>query len=143
MCSPTEDCVYMALKRLARRVAHHFDAALAKAGLKTTQLDLLSEILRLQPVCPGKLAQALNLDPSTLTRNLRPLIAAGWVELGAGKDARSRHVRVTARGRVKKMQAQRLLIAARQAMGDRLGLRRMAELEALMNESLDILTSVR
>jgi DNA-binding MarR family transcriptional regulator len=136
-----EDCAYTKLRRLARCVSHHFDAELAKAGLKTTQLGLLSEIRRLQPVEPGELARVLGVDPSTLTRNLRPLLAAGWVELGAGKDARSRSIRITESGRAKQAQAQRRMRAAQRSMDEKLGVRRMAELKALMDESLGILAA--
>ena len=141
MSEPAEVCAYKTLRRLARCVAHHFDTELAKAGLKATQLGLLSEILRLQPARPGELARALDIDPSTLTRNLRPLIAAGWAELGAGKDARSRSIRITESGRAKQAQAQRILFAAQRAMDDKLGLRRKADLKALMDESLDVLAT--
>jgi DNA-binding MarR family transcriptional regulator len=137
--SPADDCAYTKLRRLTRCVTHHFDAELAKAGLKTTQLGLLSEIVRLQPVSPGELARALAIDPSTLTRNLKPLVGAGWVELGAGKDARTRTIRITGAGRAKQAQAQRRMRMARRSMDEKLGARRIADLKALMDESLVIL----
>ncbi len=138
--APAEDCAYAKLRRLTRCVAHHFDAELAQAGLKATQLGLLSEILRLQPVGPGELAQALGIDPSTLTRNLKPLLIAGWTELGPGTDARTRTIRITETGRTKQAQAQRRMRVAQRAIDEKLGPGRMAELKALMDESLDILT---
>ena len=122
-----------------RCVAHHYDSELSKTGLKTTQLGLLSEILRLQPVRPGELARAAGIDPSTLTRNLKPLMAAGWVELGAGHDARTRAIRITESGRAKQAQAQRRLLMAQRSMNEKLGHRLISELKALMDESLDIL----
>jgi DNA-binding MarR family transcriptional regulator len=139
MRATAEDCAYATLRRLTRCVACHFDAELARAGLKTTQLTVLTEVLRLQPVRPGELARALGIDPSTLTRNLKPLLAAGWVELGPGSDARSRTIRITCAGRAKQAEAQELLLVARRCMDEKLGARRIAELKALMNESLDIL----
>ena len=137
------DCTFGTLRRLARSVANLFDAELAKTGLKTTQVGLLSEILRLQPVSPGELARALDIDPSTLTRTLRPLTAAGWVELGAGKDARCRSIRITESGRAKQVQAHRLLQTARRSMSAKLGPQRLAKLKVLMDESLDILANAQ
>jgi DNA-binding MarR family transcriptional regulator len=139
--SPAPDCAYTKLRRLTRCVAHHFDMELAEAGLKTTQLGLLSEILRLQPVRPGELARAVGIDPSTLTRNLKPLMAAGWVELGAGHDARTRMIRITDIGRTKQAHAQRRFLMAQRSMNEKLGPRRIIELKALMDESLDILAT--
>jgi DNA-binding MarR family transcriptional regulator len=139
MRGPAEDCAYATLRRLTRCVAHHFDGELTGAGLKTTQLAVLSEVLRLQPVRPGELARALGIDPSTLTRNLKPLLAASWVEMGPGTDARTRAIRITRAGRAKQAEAQQLLLAARRSMDEKLGARRITQLKALMNESLDIL----
>jgi DNA-binding MarR family transcriptional regulator len=136
-----DECAYAKLRRLTRCVAQQFDAELAPAGVKTTQLVLLSEVARLQPVRPGELAQAMGLDPSTLTRNLRPLLAAGWAELGAGADARSRTIRITAAGRVKREQGERRLRIAQRALDERLGAGRLAQLKLLMDESLELLAA--
>ncbi|MET3515022.1 DNA-binding MarR family transcriptional regulator [Pseudacidovorax sp. 1753] len=137
-----EDCAYAKLRRLTRCVAQHFDSELAKAGLKATQLWLLSEVRRLQPVEPGELARSLGIDPSTLTRALRPLLSAGWIELGAGKDARSRSIRLTDSGRAKQAIAGRRLRIARRTLDEKLGPLRVAELKALMDESLQIFAAV-
>lgn len=129
------------LRRMERFVAAHFDDELAKVGLKATQLGLLSEVIRLQPVCPGELARALSIDPSTLTRNMKPLLAAGWIEVGPGSDARSRSTRITHAGHAKQSKAQQRLFTAQRSIEEKLGPRRMAELEKLIHESLDILTA--
>ena len=51
------------------------------------------------------LADALDMDRTTLTRNLKPLLEAGWVELKPGADSRQRIVTITAAGRAKVRQA--------------------------------------
>jgi DNA-binding MarR family transcriptional regulator len=71
-------CTNLKLRQLVRRVSRLYDAQLAPAGLKTTQYSLLSHVVTLGPLRPGELARAMNMDASTLTRNLRPLQAAGW-----------------------------------------------------------------
>jgi DNA-binding MarR family transcriptional regulator len=100
-------CTNFLLHQLVRRMDRLYDAELAKAGLKTTQYSLLSHVVRLGPVSPGALAQAMKMQPSTLTRNLRPLVLAGWAEIGVGDDARSRSVTATGDGRAKHLQGQR------------------------------------
>lgn len=100
-------CTNFLLHQLVRRMDRLYDAELAKAGLRTSQYSLLSHVVRLGPVRPGVLAQAMKMQPSTLTRNLRPLVLAGWVDVGGGHDARSRSVTATDTGRVKHLQAQR------------------------------------
>jgi len=72
-------CSNFKLRQLMRRVSQHYDAELGKIGLKTTQYSLLSHVARLGPIRPSELAQAMTIDASTLTRNLKPLAAAGWI----------------------------------------------------------------
>ena len=79
-----QGCTNFKLRQLMRRVATHYDAEMAQCGLKTTQYSLLSHVLKLGPIRPGDLAVAMKMDASTLTRNLRPLVDAGWVTLEAG-----------------------------------------------------------
>ena len=122
-----------------RRLDHHFDAELSRVGLKTTQYSLLSHIVKMEPVAPGVLARAMKLQASTLTRNLQPLVAAGWVELSAGADARSRWVRSTPAGREKRQQAQRRWKQAQLGVNAVLGTERVVALHALIDECLALL----
>ena len=132
-------CSSFKLRRLSRRVSQHFDRIVGDAGLKTTQYSLLSHIVRLGPVRPGLLADAMEMDASTLTRNLQPLIAQGWVELGPGDDGRSRFVAVTSAGRAKRTQAQRDWKRAQLAFNQRIGDARVARLHALVDECLALM----
>lgn len=137
-----QGCTNLKLRQLARRVTQHYDLELAKAGLKTTQYSLLSHVGKLGPVRPGDLAQAMTLDASTLTRNLKPLLDAGWVELAAGADARSRSVTITEAGRAKRAEGQRHWRAAQEGINALLGVQRVAALHALLDESLEILSTL-
>ena len=134
-----QGCTNFRLRQLMRRVTQHYDAQMAQCGLKTTQYTLLSNVLTLGPIRPGELAAAMTMEPSTLTRNLRPLVDAGWVTLESGSDARSRLVHITQAGRDKRAQAQRSWKAAQLALNDTLGVERVAALHTLIDESLALL----
>ena len=129
-------CSSFKLRQLSRRVSQHFDRIVAGTGLKTTQYSLLSNIGRLEPVRPGELADQMEMDASTLTRNLQPLIAQGWVEVGPGDDGRSRCVTLTVAGRDKRAAAQREWKRAQLAFNARLGDARVARLHDLVDECL-------
>ena len=105
--SPPSGCTNFKLRQLTRRVSQHYDHHLALAGLKTTQYSLLSHMDKLGPMAPGELARRMALDASTLTRNLQPLVAAGWVVVGEGVNARSRLLTLTESGRALRQTAQR------------------------------------
>ncbi|MGB7480530.1 MAG: MarR family winged helix-turn-helix transcriptional regulator [Burkholderiaceae bacterium] len=132
-------CTNFKLRQLARRVTRYYDHEVGKSGLKTTQYSLLTHVARLGPVAPGELARAMTMDASTLTRNLKPLVAAGWLTLEPGTDGRSRSVALTAAGRAKRADAQRRWKVAQESVNRLLGEQRVLTLHALIDEALELL----
>jgi DNA-binding MarR family transcriptional regulator len=127
-------CTNFKLRALVRRVSQHYDSAMAGVGLKTTQYSLLSHVLHQGPVGAAELAASMALSASTLSRNLRPLVDAGWIEVGPGPDARSHRISITPAGRHKRAEAQRQWHAAQTALNQRLGLPAVAALHGLIDE---------
>jgi len=138
---PPRGCTHFQLRQLGRQVGLVYDGELATLGLKTTQYSLLSHVLRLGPLRPGALAQTMQMSPSTLSRNLKPLIAAGWLTLDAGVDGRSRSVAITPAGHALRELAQRRWRAAQDRLNSRLGEQRVAALHALIQEALGLLAA--
>lgn len=133
------DCVYLKVRQLARSLACHYDAELGQVALRTTQFGLLSAIKRLQPVQPSVLAQDMGLDPSTLSRNLRPLSAAGWVLLRKGADGRKKLLTLTQPGLLKEREGFVRWRDSRRSVHAMLGNERVARLQSLVDEYLTLL----
>jgi DNA-binding MarR family transcriptional regulator len=129
-------CTNFKLRQLSRAMTRHYDGYVAASGLKITQYSLLSFVVRQGPIQPVVLAQQMGLEASTLTRNLQPLIAHGWIEMGPGVDARSRLISVTDAGRAKHAEAQRAWKQAQVALNARLGDARVARLHELIDACL-------
>ena len=129
-------CTNLKLRQLGRVVTRIYDAYVAPTGLKNTQYALLSYVVLLGPIRPSDLARQMRVDASTLTRNLRPLLAQGWLELGPGDDARSRLVEATTAGRAKRTEGQRAWKQAQLALNKRLDATRVAALHALIDECM-------
>jgi DNA-binding MarR family transcriptional regulator len=117
-------------------MAQHYDAQMALVGLKTTQYSLLACVDKLGPMRPGELATQLKMDASTLTRNLKPMVDAGWLTVAAGSDARSRLVAITADGRAKRAEAKRYWRKAQDGLNRQLGLKQVAALHDLIDEAM-------
>ena len=132
-------CTSFKVRQLMRRLSTHYDAEVSQSGLKTTQYSLLSHLKRLGAVRPVDLAAELKMTASTLSRNLQPLIAAGWVAQSAGADARSRLVALTPEGEVKWREAQHHWKAAQQKLNALLGVERVLALHQLIDDSLELL----
>lgn len=129
-------CTNFKLRQFTRRVTQHYDQHLVNSGLKITQYSLLAHVDRLGPLAPGELARRMDMGASTLTRNLQPMLTAGWLEMGAGIDARSRLVHITEDGREMRRQAQRRWKTAQLALNEKLGPATVAALHDLLDQGL-------
>ena len=134
-----QGCTNLKLRQLGRMVTRHYDRYLASVGLKNTQYALLSHVIKLGPIRPSDLARWMQIDASTLTRNLQPLVTQGWLENGEGEDARSRLIAATAEGRRKRTQGQRAWKEAQLALNGLLGNERVMALHALLDASIGTL----
>lgn len=139
---PPQGCTHFKLRQLTRRVASRYDVELGKVGLKATQYSLLSHVVRLGPVRAVDLAAAMKMSSSTLSRNLQPLVAAGWLQLGPGDDARSHRISATRAGQAKRSQAQRRWRAAQDGINQALGASQVRALHALIDQALALLDPV-
>jgi DNA-binding MarR family transcriptional regulator len=134
-----QGCTNLKLRQLMRRVSQRYDTEVGQVGLKGTQYSLLSYVVKLGPIRPVDLAAGMNIDASTLSRNLKPLVAAGWITLEAGADARSRLVQATEAGRAKRVEAQRRWRVAQEGINATLGPARVIALHALIDEAMSAL----
>lgn len=91
---------YCALLRTAtRKIGSIYDDALAPLGINIAQYSLLRTVQRLQPVSLTELAVSLELDRSTVGRNVRVLERIGLTESERnGEDHRQARVMLSARG---------------------------------------------
>ena len=123
-------CACFNFRKASRSVTQLFDQALAPTGLRSTQLVILITGELLGPSSIARMARELVMDRSTLTRNLRPLIAAGLLELSAGKDGREKQVELTAQGRKSLVKALPIWAGAQQSFVEHVGAARWQDLHA-------------
>jgi DNA-binding MarR family transcriptional regulator len=92
-------CIAVRLRLLNRVVTNLYDDTLRPLGLKVSQLNLLVVTAKLGLAQPTKVCDLLQLDPSTLSRNVERMRAKGWLEVVPGEDARTQPFRLTAQGK--------------------------------------------
>lgn len=85
----------------ARSVARLYDAALRDIGLTNTQFTLLVATGNGGFRSMSELGEMLCIDRSTLSRNFKPLIAAGYVVRPENTKGRSMPLELTEAGRKK------------------------------------------
>ncbi len=94
-----ETCIALRLRLLNRVVTKVFDDALRPAGLKASQVNILVTAWKLGLASPLRVCEVLQMDPSTLSRNLERMRANGWLEVVPGNDGREQPFRLTGAGR--------------------------------------------
>jgi DNA-binding MarR family transcriptional regulator len=94
-----KSCIAVRLRLLNRVVTNVYDEALRPLGLKVSQLNILIVTAKLGLARPARVCEVLQLDASTLSRNVKPLQAHGWLEVVPDEDARAQPFRLTAQGK--------------------------------------------
>ena len=92
-------CIAVRMRQLNRVVTGIYDNALRPLGVKISQLNVLVAAAKLKIAQPHKVCQILELDASTLSRNLDRMKARGWTEVIPGDDARAQPFRLTPAGK--------------------------------------------
>jgi DNA-binding MarR family transcriptional regulator len=92
-------CTCTNIRRAARAVTKFYDRIMEPSGLKVTQFSILRNTMKSGPFNVSELAKLLNLDRTTLVRNLKPLVSDGFIKTMAGVDARSRKIIIAKKGR--------------------------------------------
>jgi len=113
----------------ARKMSALYDAALAPAGVNVAQFSMLRHIARGQPVSLTELGRALELDRSTMGRNIRVVERLGLVETGRGEDDRREFVvRLSEQGAAVLREAEPLWAACQTEIAERVGSQRLGVL---------------
>src|SRR5438270_10013844 len=92
-------CIAVRLRLLNRVVTSFYDDALRPLGLKVSQLNILIVTAKLGLARPVQVSKILQLDTSTLSRNVERMRAHGWLEVVPDEDARTQPFRLTSPGR--------------------------------------------
>jgi DNA-binding MarR family transcriptional regulator len=109
-------CLCLALRRASRAVSRLYDDELRGAGLRTTQYSVLRLLRDAGEVRQRDLGEVTVHDETTLTRNLRPLVDAGWVAVRAGEDRREKWLKITRTGLAKLEEARPKWVRAQERM---------------------------
>lgn len=95
----SDQCYCTAIRTAERRITRVYDDALAPSGITVAQFSLLRKIERNGPVSMTRLSVIMELDRSTVGRNVRVLKKLGLAEIEPGEDQREASAVLTDTGR--------------------------------------------
>jgi DNA-binding MarR family transcriptional regulator len=92
------ECIARRVRMLNRVVSGLYDEALRPFGLKVSQMNILVATAKFGVAQPGPMSKVLELDPSTLSRNVERMRARNWLEPVEAPDGREQPFRLTTAG---------------------------------------------
>jgi DNA-binding MarR family transcriptional regulator len=116
-----DGCIAVRVRLLNRLVTGVCDAGLRGHGLSVAQVNIMVVVGRAGPLTPTDVAAVLVMDKSTLSRDVRALLARGWLSKTAGADKRSHRLELTPAGREKVAAVLPAWRAAQAELRERLG----------------------
>ena len=127
-------CLGGCVRKLNRMVTSIYDGALANAGLKTSQFSVLVSVANRKQARPAELTKQLELDESTVSRNVERMCARGWLRLVQDEDRRSHLIEVTDKGRALIRKCLPAWQKAQAEVSRRLGTDTVAELRSALRK---------
>ncbi len=92
-------CYCATVRRLSRRLTEMYEQELSAVGMSPAQYELMSHLMARPGSSQGSLAVSVDIDQTTLSRNLKLLMEQGRVVSGVSKtDARRVEYRLSAQG---------------------------------------------
>jgi DNA-binding MarR family transcriptional regulator len=93
-------CICARLRRTTRRVSQIYDRHLEPHGLTISQFGVMAQVRHGDAPSIGQLAERMVMDPTTLTRAIKPLERRGLLALAPDpSDRRTRRLALTETGR--------------------------------------------
>lgn len=92
-------CICFQLRKASRAVTRLYDGILKSTGLGANQFTILMAVYVLDPKTISHIAEVLNMERTTLTRNIRLMEKQGLISVTPDSDRRKRALCLTAKGR--------------------------------------------
>jgi len=127
-------CLGGCVRKLNRMVTAIYDGALASGGLKTSQFSVLVAVSNRGKARPAELTELLQMDESTLSRNVERMCAKGWLRLERNDDRRSHTIEVTDKGDALIRKCMPAWRQAQDEVSKRLGTGTIAELRSALRK---------
>ena len=93
------DCLAVRVRLLSRTITAIYDDALRPLGLTAGQLNVLVVIANRGPASPGDIARRLNMEKSTVSRNLARMRDNEWITVTAGESGHQQRLTLNRRGK--------------------------------------------
>jgi DNA-binding MarR family transcriptional regulator len=134
-------CTCYRLRQAARLVSRTYDHFLAPSGISIGQFGMLATLIAMEGASISTLAEVLQMERTTLTRNLKPLQKLGYVAIEQGADNRARSLVLTEAGKKTLATAKPMWRAAQRSLERQLGKAEVSLLNVALDDTLHRLSN--
>jgi len=114
-------CTCMHVRKASRAVTQYFDRFMAECGLTNSQFTMMIALTLMGKPTLTQMAEALGMDRTTLSRNLKPLLDEGMVEPVDGPDKRAKQIAISQKGKTALVKAIPMWEEAQESFVQRMG----------------------
>jgi DNA-binding MarR family transcriptional regulator len=91
-------CISSRVRQLSRIITRVYDDALRPLGITASQFTLLTQLAQQDGVTAVEIGHSLDIEKSTLSRNLKRLLALGHITMDPPAGRRGRGLHLTSKG---------------------------------------------
>src|SRR6476620_1637991 len=96
--NPTAACISTRIRQLSRIITRVYDDALRPLGITASQFTLLTQLAQQDGITAVEIGHALDIEKSTLSRNLKRLLALNHPPMDPPAGRRGRGLHLTPKG---------------------------------------------
>ena len=94
----TAACISTRVRQLSRIITRVYDDALRPLGITASQFTLLTQLAQQDGITAVEIGHSLDIEKSTLSRNLKRLLALGHITMDPPAGRRGRGLHLTPKG---------------------------------------------
>lgn len=130
-----ETCIATRVRQLSRIVTRVYDDALRPHKITASQFTLLTQLAQTDGITAAEIGLDLDIEKSTLSRNLKRLLALGHIEMDPPAGRRGRGLHLTPKGRTVIREAYPLWQEAQRRSTETMGEDARAILDGLLSQA--------
>jgi DNA-binding MarR family transcriptional regulator len=128
-------CLATRVRQLSRIVTRVYDDAMRPLGITASQFTLLTQLANQDAITAVEIGFSLDIEKSTLSRNLKRLLALGLLVMDPPAGRRGRGLHLTPKGQEVIKQAYPVWQDAQRKASGVMGADSRATLDALLNQA--------
>ncbi|MGE0766893.1 MAG: MarR family winged helix-turn-helix transcriptional regulator [Hyphomicrobiaceae bacterium] len=131
----SETCIATRVRQLSRIVTRVYDDALRPHKITASQFTLLTQLANTDGITAAEIGIDLDIEKSTLSRNLKRLLALGHIEMDPPAGRRGRGLHLTPRGKAVIREAYPLWQEAQRRSTEVMGAQARSILDSLLGQA--------